>query len=565
MPYTRIYSSDYVTELDPYFFIKVNGIPLSQEDQLNIKYVQIIYEENKRTLLKFEYWDKDKDKLDNPIFKLGQKIEVDGGYRTKFQTFGPFDVDLADEKIVQRSFYIVGSSGGTLNKRVRRRVFSSGSILDVIQRVADEHGFYLKIEGDPNIDLALTEDNALVQSGETDMQFIQRVANAFGILLRTEANSVILSDAIGSNLDVVELLFDRADATIEDIKVKFSKPQIKRPTSKIDIRCKGKKDNPLITTAEDGSKYVTEVLKVPNQRGVFDPLIETASDEEVEEAFSSKLGISEGSSVSNEDPCDPGVSDPDWKEDNDFVQVDDQIREAANAQEIANAGTEGIAQVGQPGLIDSAGNAIVGILDTGRIVITEEDQYGTKTGILADGPYTATLADLVREEKHQATNSTGNPDPSLDSANIKPEGIPSDSKTLIKNGRVLEVYIRLKFGSIIFKTRTKVILRNLGKRVSGEYNCKKVVHTWGNSGYTTEITLASGFAPPERPRDTIIPDCPNAREQETVGTEEPDEGGEESNQRIEQERRVQINEQGVRRIETTITRGRGAGSPPIID
>lgn len=223
--FVSTYSARLLTELEPYYRIYVEDEALTYDQMLRTDGVKIVEEENKKTIFEFWYKDFERRHLYQPIFERGSKVKVDFGYRTDHVSLGPFTIEDVTTDLTGGGLEIkvMARSGGDMAKAVRSRVISSGTVSDLVHRVASTYGYTVNIEGDLGIPI---DDNlAFVQTNESDYRFLQRVINQLGWTLTSEGETLtLLPPAARKNMGRVRIKYGRADANAISIKIGEKKP-----------------------------------------------------------------------------------------------------------------------------------------------------------------------------------------------------------------------------------------------------------------------------------------------------------------------------------------------------
>jgi phage protein D len=221
-----IYSPDFLIEQEPYFRVEVNGVTLPVILARQISLLEVTEEEGKKTSFELDIRDP-KQVTGERYFHLQDQVTLFIGYRTRYEKRGPFEVVDLERKITSRRLLVIGVEGGRLDSKTNRRVITHGTIGEVFESIAQKSGLDLIHEGIDEFYTVISSDKPLVQTGETDGRFLQKVANDFGWLVSVINGSLhVTAAAARKSLGVIELRFDSAVAEIATMDLKHRKPRV---------------------------------------------------------------------------------------------------------------------------------------------------------------------------------------------------------------------------------------------------------------------------------------------------------------------------------------------------
>jgi len=233
-----IYSPSLMVELEPYFRVEINGEKMTGEQHRNIRSVILEETENQRAQLTLDYFDPDANHLNKPYFRRGQSVMLYCGYRTSYESRGPFDIEDVDVTTVSgdAKLKIKARQGSKLASSATKRVITKGTVKSVLEEIVRSHGYDVEFEAndDGALDIPIDADYALVQTGETDAQFLQTIANQYGWHMTCARGKVMFSPPFArKSLGVIELRYNRADANTTSLKLKERKPRVKQAGPKL--------------------------------------------------------------------------------------------------------------------------------------------------------------------------------------------------------------------------------------------------------------------------------------------------------------------------------------------
>lgn len=234
MPLQRIYSSNYLRELEPYFRIELNGTPLPPDVHKTVARLKLKEAEGEKANLRFTVFVPNQ-RLDEYIITFEHKIMVYAGYRSDYEPRGPFKASKITPTVEDGgvTFKIIAEEARWLADSSARRVVEQGTVLDLIRRVSADNNLAVETEGRlPGADVELGDDLSYVQTGETDGEFIARVAAEYGWqLTMTNGKVHVTPPTVRKSLGIVWLKYNSADAHILTIKLSARKASVVSPYS----------------------------------------------------------------------------------------------------------------------------------------------------------------------------------------------------------------------------------------------------------------------------------------------------------------------------------------------
>ena len=164
---------------EPTFYVAVRREGMAEQERIDARAVVQSFEyqdeEGKSDLVKLVVQNSALKNFDDPLWAPGNILTVAWGYVG--------NMSIAREaritKVTGSMELQVEAQGkeSDMNRLVRQRRFDNMTRAQVAAQIAEEHGFpeyaqYIQQEGDP--------EESLVQSGETDLQFLRRLAQTEG-------------------------------------------------------------------------------------------------------------------------------------------------------------------------------------------------------------------------------------------------------------------------------------------------------------------------------------------------------------------------------------------------
>ena len=224
---SSVYSDDFSEEREPFFTLEVDGRLLPPDVLVSIESLSLTEEKGKKAICEVNIFDPTFQHWYDPEFRLLSLVVVSLGYRHHFEQRGPFEVvDIVDNaEVGGLSLKIKMEEGGRLARRVGRRVLSGTTVHKVFKSYASHHGYDMVIDGAP--DYPIDEDYPIVQTGETDGEFLSRVADTFGLGFTCTQGKMHLTPALGRpSLGKLVLVYGGADSHLASIKAKRKRPRI---------------------------------------------------------------------------------------------------------------------------------------------------------------------------------------------------------------------------------------------------------------------------------------------------------------------------------------------------
>lgn len=165
--------------------IVVDGHSFTVDELRLVKSVRLVHHRAKADKLTIVIRDPQIEMMDRNIFDPGKRLMVLCGWSDNVITKGPFIIQTM--KIVfpesgEITFTIeaLDRTVGEMSKQARSRNFAGSRASDILKAKAAEYGLVLEASFQENDDLIFDEEFTMTQSGESDAQFIQRLANRLG-------------------------------------------------------------------------------------------------------------------------------------------------------------------------------------------------------------------------------------------------------------------------------------------------------------------------------------------------------------------------------------------------
>ncbi len=540
--FSQIYSSTYLTELEKYFEIQVNGTAIGPEWMKNITFLNLSEEENKKGLLEFEMIDPTFSHFETPLFALQQKLIIMAGYRTDYEARGPFEITNIDVsfKDVGLNLKIKGEEGGRLSRRTARRTVSSGSLKDLFMRIAQENDLEFTMDEETEgLDEQISLEDPIVQAGESDGRFLQRVAATYGWNLTTSSGRLKVGRSdFDRYLGVIELKYGFQDANTMKINAKFKKPRVSY----------------VPVTSARGRTTRTRDLTTPHApptdpTGVYAPAPLTSDPSQV---YQTPLASYDPSQTSGTTASPYSLSSS-WEQNTTTPPsgpTTTGYAAAAAAGGVAASGEtlSSYASTSSGLTLGGSGSASAGartFINPSTGAVYSQPTSATSSGTSGGGQSLPGLyADASGVTGYGSTDSAGNSlindasgttlgyyDPtagmcmvgSPDQAQQPPARVRR--RKVLREGKLESVTVSLKLGSMMFRPAAKIDLVGCGSKLDGEYRVKKVSHRFAD-GYDTEVVLLRGHtAPVRRRRSSSTPAQNSSQPGATSPTTTPGSGG----------------------------------------
>ena len=229
MALRSIYSTTYVQELEPFFRIDVNDVPLTPDRMKQVEFLKLEEGEGKKGRLEFTIRDPESKDFDTPFIKLQASIVVYAGYVTSFEVRGPFEVVGVEQEFAAAGIKlkVKAEEGGKLANNAARKVYNEGSLRDLFTRIAKDNNLEFSEENTPDLDFELTDEFPIIQGGESTGQFLQTVAAEYGYTLTTTSGKIHLRPAdFRASLGVLVLRWHHPEGGLEKVTAKFKKPRV---------------------------------------------------------------------------------------------------------------------------------------------------------------------------------------------------------------------------------------------------------------------------------------------------------------------------------------------------
>ena len=533
-----IYSTTYLTELEPYFRVEINGYPLDFNLLKQVDFLSITEEENKKTRMELQLMDAEAVHVEEPVFELQQEVLLYIGYRNAYEVRGPFEIVLVDFDYSGRGIRlkIKGEEAGSLARSAHRRVFNTGTLFDLFQRVARENGARLSIEGLPpeQVYLPIDDENPVVQTGESDGEFLQRVANDYGWTMMATSGRIHLTPPFWrETLGVVYLLYNRADANLTKIKVKYRKPRVRYvggpPDLPEDEIAEQNVDGEPSYTTEEMEEATVTVDAFGNVIYTMPDGIEVYATESTSRQGRTIYTLPDGTRTEVHPVNGPPegarvgrrVPNRRLEEMQESVAAQRRWREYAMAQNMTpEEAALGMAHIARGGEVNDDGS--ISSIRRATLISPNEDEAeafpssGTWGGdedsaVDASGAVTRRTDGVSVGANLEQRNEGAMPpwlnvegesyDPSAPGSHPEDGGPPYEPRRrVIREGRLKEVGFDLKLGSVLFRPQTKILLEGAGSKLDGEYRVTKVIQKFAQS-FTTQITTKPGWPRPEEDED----------------------------------------------------------------
>ena len=559
-----LYSSTYLLELEPFFLLQVDGVTLPPHMMKQVDFIKLEEAEGEKARLEFTIKDPTAETFDTPLFKFGQMVNVLAGYRTMYELRGKFEIVGIEYEMLDKGvkFKIKGEEGGKLASNAARRVFSEGSVRDVFMRVAAENDLEFNEQEAPGLDTVLSSDFPVIQGGENDGAFLQKIAAELGYSLVTTSGKLIVTEAdYLASLGVITLDFRNAKANLMGIKAKHKKPSVSWvPITQVTQQPFQLEQQLLLPDlphleardfVQDQNRadrdanrveYDVAIAELENSGGSYTE-IQALRDESLEqhrqsldkedlelrlldEKFAQDLSVRQDQQK-KEETVDSALEDArsnleSAEEELEFaggwgVPNEEELAEVAAAeQEYANALAK-VEQLERAQQITNAGALAPDFSSDGSDPAMAQELYGAgfaqsqegQGNLLGAEKQRKEVTKTIQEERVVINDVTGEVEVIIverevtetievlsipydpadrmagDAAQVN-ESIPK--RKVIREGKLEEVMVMLKLGSMVFRPKTLVVVEGVGEKIGGDYRVTRVLHTFDGQ-FGTELTL----------------------------------------------------------------------------
>ena len=442
MSFVELYSPNYLRELSPYFEVIHNGAALPRRLQKLVQSLSIAEEEGKAAQATLVIDDTTGEFLDSPFINYGDVVSLRCGYVEEFEERGPFDVADTDDQLrgsgVLWTIKLVASN--KLSRTSTRRVYRTGTLRSVIEEVLSRSD--VQLETDELLDDLVDEENPVVQSGETDLMFLRRLATSFGLYATAVQGKLFVTSSVPrAKTGRFLLQYNSATASVAKLKMKRAKPRahnvpLKNATGKIcDVKDLIAPRGPKVDqAAEDG--FFGKGIKGLDEIAVC-----------------AKASVTPEATPGNSQAPAPSVTG--------VPEVDAAIQQMN---------------------INEFGEVIVSSVGSGSI----DDAVSLLTkGLAADA----------------SANEPGNPAPMTPDSKPESEKKVAQRKEW-RAGKLEGMSADLKLGTIFPRPTMELELVGAGQTRDGKYRVTKVQHGW-RSGYTTSLECKRGWK--EAPKKPDVP------------------------------------------------------------
>lgn len=432
---TQVYSPKLIDEAEPYLGLVIDGVRLDPDVLRHVTSVDVDEAENKKGTCKITIFDPEDRLIEDGVIDYNSQIIVEIGYRTHFEERGPFTVhDIAEKpKFSGTQLTIKGQEASKLSSTAQRRVFSTGTVRSVFEHVLTRHGIPLVIEGDVDFNVPVDEEYPIVQTGETDGEFLNRIAADFGWTVTITGGKVHLTPpTMRKSLGVIKLGYRRADAQITRLTVKRKKPRVSRVPGKTPKKPQDRMKPKAGTVADDGKLYSDPDDVRPEQNYSADP-------RQAEVAWSPE--------VQSYDPYQPPAVTEDGK---------------------VAAGQKSVTRK----------ELRTYISDKGDVTFREvEVEVQTDGGAEREAP-------AMTPQGVGSKRAASEPKKKL-------------GRRVYREGKLKSLTIELKHGHPMFRPQHRLELIGAGSRLDGPYRILSVGHQFTTSrGFNTKIVAAAGWKKP---------------------------------------------------------------------
>lgn len=471
MAFREIYTTDLYAEAEPYYKFELEGVELPPVVMRNVTNLVLKEECGKRGQVSFKYTDTDHGDLE--LFHLNQKLVVWAGYRHQFERRGPFGINSVVETFPGRRvvYEIKAEEATKFSAKGARRVFRNGTLLDLFKRVAGEHDLEVVTEGLENVDLPVDDETPIVQAGENDAVFLQRVAKEYGWIMTALDGKIHLTGPVARKaLGIIELHLGDPSSNMASVKVTRKKPKVLY--DKPGLAAVLSELQP-IPTALRNIMYAATVGHSPRAAEVLNGLGITAQVVSLQVPAVADSVVKWAEGVVAKEPGEDEFAAADAIKGSRLGRrkiFGTTLGEAAEAYASDKAGV-------------SRSHSMV------NRIFFDTDINTELTGALADA--------VMRRVPKEASGEAMSGEPSTDrAAMVGPadlrEAVKKLSKKRLMLGNVEKIDIDLRLGSMRFRPQMNTIVVGLTPRVNGDYRVHATVNDF-TSGYKTGLEMRAGW------------------------------------------------------------------------
>jgi len=536
-----------LVEYEPFVALEINGQALPFSVSRLIERLEISEEAGKKTMCQFTFRDVDGSFSDSNLFVPGQIFVVSAGYVQDHQRRGPFEIVETDEELEDTAVLIKvkAEEGGRLSSRLARRVFSAGTVRDIFETVLASSGLDLVVEGVDALDEILSDQNPVIQSGESDGLFLRRLATNLGLDFSIiNGKGHITPPSARPSLGIVKLSYADAYSGIRRLSLKTKKgrmvnvpnTQARGRETPIESKLNLVRGNPNIQEvleeleAQQGAGDVDVQDLITRAQGIPQNRTGIEVTEILNEARNRQVRFEDRKlrAVAGPDAeLDPPVNYRDIPDKKSLIQNPGNVAEILGAdtieEDLGLSATDLQDELLGGGSIESlitSGNSLGADLDTGP-TLAQAVAQGTRQQ--DDPAFTVTINDqgqAVRTPVPTTAQQRQDPfaqtpgsvyDPqSPENVPLAPEGSKKDQKKIRQRrearlASVVGLAIELRLGTMLFRPHTNLEISGATKKINGQYRITKVRHTFsGGSSFAFETVLESKrglYKPPKKDSD----------------------------------------------------------------
>lgn len=169
----------------PFLEIVVGNYTFSNDDLMLVRSVQVVEERGKPDTCAIELSDPKFEMANNPMFAYGVGIKVTSGWTDEKSVKGPFTIvkhspNYPANGDVTFTIECKTQAVSHMNVRAQSKNHRGRKSSEIITEIAGKYGLSLLVDLKPSDDIQWSDDNGLVQSGETDARFLQRLCDRIG-------------------------------------------------------------------------------------------------------------------------------------------------------------------------------------------------------------------------------------------------------------------------------------------------------------------------------------------------------------------------------------------------
>lgn len=223
--------------LSPYIYMTIGERVISSDEMMWLKSIEIVHNRKKADECKITFYNPILTYSDDKIFDYGSRIVILAGWNDEFARKGPYhikDIDWTFPPDGDPHFTLIckDASASFMQAQPRSKKIVK-TTLELVREFAKNNGMIA--------DMQMTEkENVLIdtiQRGETDAEFLQRVAGMTGFLWNVRGNTLYWIRPDSQNPATYTLNYRTGDFSLKEFK-----PEIKATGG-----AKGKKKQPAKT------------------------------------------------------------------------------------------------------------------------------------------------------------------------------------------------------------------------------------------------------------------------------------------------------------------------------